>query len=793
MMMASKSTTIKTGVLGGKLFFLFLCGVVLPIITIAVELANHLCANILFDPLPSFWHIGLVACVPIVNCALFGAITSTQPSGLRVLLRLSSATIAIGAFYSILFVPALPIAIVAVVFLGFGLLPLTPLISLLATIALRARLVAHVKHIGGKTSFWPGFLMGLCLLVGIDLPTTTTRLGLQLSTSESPSVQREAIRWLRLAGNEKIMLQHCYAQSGISTDLIGTMFIWSDPIAPENAQSTYYRVTGKAYNSVAAPDMPQPRNGGWRSRARNFDLNQGGTTVGSKLDKLSLTASRLDGALDAQAALGYLEWTMVFKNDASIAREARAQIALPPDAVISRLTLWIDGEEREAAFAGTKAVRSAYEKVVRQQRDPVLVTSAGQDRALVQLFPVPANGEMKIRIGITIPARTDGSGIPAMQLPYFHEQNFSASPQLRHAVWVDSTAAMQSGTVLSSPVKGGHSLRSQLDDTFFASGDVRISSTLAARANAWARDSKNPEQIITQRLAAQTIKAPQQVVMVVDASSAMRPAMAGLADIVKQLPSDMPVTLIFAQDGVTPHELRTEKGSPALLAKRLLAFDYHGGHNNVPALLRAQELALLQPDSAVLWLHGPQPVNFDSVEPLLQAHQRQSNAPGWYTHQVVPGRNRIIESANSALPSVTLNAYDLAQLFQSWQPGGKTYPRQFEQIATKEAGPTLATHNTSDHLGRLWAFEEVQHLMRDTDKRGQAVALAQLYQLVTPVSGAVVLETKQQYDEAGLEPVKNGSVPTIPEPETWALLSVALSVLAYRARRNKPRPTHAAV
>jgi Vault protein inter-alpha-trypsin domain len=791
MMMASELATIKTGILGWKLSFLLLWGVVLPLITISVELVHRLCANALFDPLPSIWHIGLVALVPIANCALFVALTSTQPSGLRVLLKLSSASIAISFFYSVLFIPVTPIAALLLIFFGFGFLPLTPLISLIAGIALRARLVAHVKQIGGKTSFWPGFLMGLCLLVGIDLPTTTTRLGLQLSTSESSAIQNEAIRWLRIAGNEKIMLQHCYTQSGISTDLIGTLFIWSDPIAPESAQSAYYRVTGKAYNSVAVPEMPQTGNTGWRSRARSFDINQGGTTVGDKQDKLSLSASRMDSSLDAQAALGYLEWTMVFKNDAPILREARAQIALPPEAVISRLTLWIDGEEREAAFAGTKAVRSAYEKVVRQQRDPVLVTSAGKDRALVQLYPVPANGEMKIRIGMTIPSRMDGSGTSAMQLPYFHEQNFSVKPDLRHAVWVDSTAAMQSGATISSPVKGGHTLRSQLEDARLAMGDVHISSMLKAHPSAWALDSKDPKQTIIQRLTAQTIKAPQQILMVVDASAAMRPAIANLADMAKQLPPDLSVTLIFAQDGIAASDIKTENVLPALLAKRLLAFDYQGGHNNLPALLRAQELALLQTDSAVLWLHGPQPVNFGSVEPLLQAHQRQSMAPAWYTHQVAPGRNRIIESANSALTSVTLHAHDLAQLFQSWHAGSKTYLRQFEKVATKDAGAELPTHKTSDHLVRLWAFEEVQRLMHDTNKRNQAVAIAQHYQLVTPVSGAVVLETKQQYDDAGLEPVKNGTVPTIPEPETWALISVALSVLAYRARRNKQSPSHA--
>jgi hypothetical protein len=67
--------------------------------------------------------------------------------------------------------------------------------------------------------------------------------------------------------------------------------------------------------------------------------------------------------------------------------------------------LWVNGEEREAAFAGRSQTREAYQKVaIQQRRDPVLVTTAGPDRVQMQCFPVPPNGGlMKIRIGITAP------------------------------------------------------------------------------------------------------------------------------------------------------------------------------------------------------------------------------------------------------------------------------------------------------------------------------------------------------------------------------------------------------
>jgi hypothetical protein len=44
---------------------------------------------------------------------------------------------------------------------------------------------------------------------------------------------------------------------------------------------------------------------------------------------------------------------------------------------------------------------------------------------------------------------------------------------------------------------------------------------------------------------------------------------------------------------------------------------------------------------------------------------------------------------------------------------------------------------------------------------------------VTPVTGAVVLETEQQYRNNELKPVDAGTVPTIPEPEMIVLFIVA--------------------
>lgn len=759
-------------------FLWLLPGVVLPLVTLGVELTTRMNSETFFDPLPTPFHVILVALVPAANFAAWWAARREDPPHLRVIALGNGFATGIALFYAILFLPLVPLALLAVTFYGWGLLPLAPLIALITALRLRFALGRMAGTASARPGLWRGIALGIALLVALEIPATVTRIGMQMATADEVRMRARGVTLLRLAGSEELLLRLCYVRSGLATDMVGFLFNISRSVTPEEARKIYYRVTGRPFNAVARPVAARPARSLFRGDDEP-DFEQGGDSVGGKLRGLSLAASRIDGSVDPDAVLGYLEWTMVFRNAAQVNREARAQIALPRGAAVSRLTLWIDGEEREAAFAGRAKVRQAYQRIVRQNRDPVLVTTSGQDRVTMQLFPVPSGGEMKVRLGITLPLELKSQDEAELRLPYFHEGNFDIVSGLRHTLWVKSN-------------KG--TMREELEDAQLAAPPSALAVRRGRPDTAWAADRASEGHVVLQRLLEQPAAIPRRLFVVMDGSAAMREAAPRIAQALERIPASVEVVLLMAADDA-PATSSPSPLSGAGAAQRLREYRYAGGHDNVAALARALDGVAADRESALLWISGPQPVLLETVEPLLQRLERSPARPAWYAFQVRPGPNVILEKLDAKAAPVVLEGGDLERLTARWQPGATQLVLQRKRVRARDAGPLRAADKTSDHLVRLWAHERILQLALSpaATARESGIELARQYQLVTPLSGAVVLETRRQYDEAGVEPVPPGTVPTIPEPEVWALLAAALLALLYSRRWRRRHAPHASV
>src|SRR5262245_43073298 len=101
--------------------FVVLFGVLLPAFALFVEATTGACADLFFDPIPTVRHGLLVGLIPVANLLLL-ALDDPHPRRRAWLTRLHGVALGVALVYALLFLPILPIAVIAAFFL-IGFLP----------------------------------------------------------------------------------------------------------------------------------------------------------------------------------------------------------------------------------------------------------------------------------------------------------------------------------------------------------------------------------------------------------------------------------------------------------------------------------------------------------------------------------------------------------------------------------------------------------------------------------------------------------------------------------------------
>jgi hypothetical protein len=768
-------------------------GVIFPAGVLILEMLTSMCGDAFFNPVPTWWHAAWIAMVPILNVWLMKSRGRNETRGVAAGFGLLTAL-----FYGLLFLPLSPFALVGVIFLGFGLIPLTPVLAAVMSWRIgRASKLEAPEPARFKFGWRIGALAALVVLLSLEGPAVWTRMNLADIAKDSASSE-DAIRRLRAFHSERTLLLACYEgdrgrRSGtdvsgwicqlppIIESMFGERSGWASNSNSDDARDAFFRITGKPFNSMKPPG----NRGGEALVARGrgtdefeFDDHVGGDDVAVRLKNLDLAESRFDGHVDAVSRLGYGEWTMVFNNTSRNAQEARCQVRLPRDGRVSRLTLWVNGEPREAAFSTVSKVKAAYKSVaVVQRRDPVLVNMVGPDTVLVQCFPVPPHGSMKIRFGITAPL--DGT---RWEMPYLLERNFGLRDNLEHAVWLQGGDAFDltgSGKTRSAGRDGeGHSLAVSLEPSSIMTSGVTLVTAPFPEAPAivWCEDrfAKPEERFLTREPLTVPRPAAEQLVIVIDGSSSMAPAKEWLTKSLDHWHSEK-LVLLLADDHsrrVTMDELKNYK--------------FTGGRDNEPALREGVRLAK-ETNGPIIWVHGPQAVKLSQSEVLLQLMERGTVLPVIHDVEAVTGPNRLSEALyrSGCLrrgPTLISPEKDLRQFLGDLRTERQELSWNWKRTATAEG---LAGGAVWDHLARQWAAITAESPKTELSDATRS-ELAAKYQLVTPFSGAVVLETQQQYREHGLTPADGSatpSIPSVPEPSTGLLILVTTAAALMRRKR----------
>ena len=148
-----------------------------------------------------------------------------------------------------------------------------------------------------------------------------------------------------------------------------------------------------------------------------------------------------------------------------------------------------------------------------------------------------------------------------------------------------------------------------------------------------------------------------------------------------------------------------------------------GGADNTTALLKAWDLAAEKPgNNVIVWVHGPQRMHLEPIEQLRQRWERRPYGPALYSVRTTSGSDEI-EKRLDGLHEVKSVARmdhlqkDLENLFQRLT--GQTKTMEFVRTSKVVVEYPYAHEavETSDHLARLWANDEVSRILSARERR----------------------------------------------------------------------------
>jgi Ca-activated chloride channel family protein len=100
-----------------------------------------------------------------------------------------------------------------------------------------------------------------------------------------------------------------------------------------------------------------------------------------------------------------------FRNDGGRVAEGSYLYPLPGEAVFQNFSLWAGDQELKGEMLDAAQARTIYETIVRQQRDPALLTLAGHGLIRAQVFPIQPGETRKVVLRYTVTLARTGDAL----------------------------------------------------------------------------------------------------------------------------------------------------------------------------------------------------------------------------------------------------------------------------------------------------------------------------------------------------------------------------------------------
>lgn len=586
------------------------------------------------------------------------------------------------AFYALNLLPLLT-GIVAMIFLGIGLLAAGPYFALAAVTLAWGELRATAE---GRGWAWCAVATALAAGAGFVLATlpclpppaaASAPDTLAIAMSGSREAARRAREALRrndpgLLWNAAIYPVHGFPDSSAPRDDETFLrFGWflrdrrrSNLLTPHSlsdAQLCYYRVHGRLWSETPAPSgttsevvarlIPQPPD-------PLADVNP------VTLRSATLTGSTLALDIDSAAAVARLDWDLTVRAPTSSDAELRLCLCTPLDSAIGDLAVADAGAWRAATFAADDGAPSHWLSGRSRSAARAALREFAPGRfGLAIATPRPPATDVRVRLTLHIPLDLEPTG-QRLRLPVVAASNFAIPERMLHDVVVTTAGQREEQRVATADL---------LDAVW------PIAAT--PQTVACAHDGGT----LVQEITAATPLPRARLALVVEASRSAKGAGEAALALLDAWPAAE--CALFAPGAEETTTIRGRTDDPAL-REALTRLECAGGIDPAPALVDA--LAWLGGDATgtLVWLHGDQAMNLAGIVDLPARCAASPAAkfavavrPGWHLR-----RNELVAArAVEEWPRLGALADDLRRLARGERTARRTWRRDSARTAADTA------------------------------------------------------------------------------------------------------------
>lgn len=458
-------------------------------------------------------------------------------------------------------------------------------------------------------------------------------------------------------------------------------------------------------------------------------------------------------------------------------QEALYTFQLPEGAVVTSLSLWIEGKEQKGILTSKGKATQAYNTIVgREARDPSVVHWREGNTVVVRVFPCPTNEERKVKIGITTPLEVNDGKLVYRNLVFDGPTAQDAQQTLRLR-FPDSKSRIDLPSQFKVDRKGYFIAEQNYDESFaleFPLSSIRENHfTFNGFTYQIASHENKPEAINFQHL-------------YLDLNNAWTND--DLKSIRKII--DYGTALAYSDGELIPiHQGNWDQIVPVLANRNFSLFPFH---------------KIKDADSALVITKGnPLSIQLNDLKETTFANAMQSffkDGKQIYTFNLVGGTSTYVSSLRElrVLKYATGTPETLKEILVK-----KQYPSNDESdtritlhnaamdITRTPASSEANTNNAPDHLARLFAYNNIMrqtgyhYFDKDYENQNLVAEAAKAY-VVSPLSSLIVLESQADYDRFDIKNVDNSlgnavkqSTGAVPEPHEWVMIMLCVVMVLY--------------